>query len=96
MQFKMRPRYTSEKYASTDADDGRIVFSDVELVGLQYRTKLHRAALWPAIFGPPHGRRDLFLKRRVHATKKAVSNRMATWLPRGRHVGCYVAKAGAT
>ena len=35
MQFKMRPRYTSEKYASTDADDGRIVFSDIKLVGFQ-------------------------------------------------------------
>ena len=96
MQFKMRPRYTSEKYASTDADDGRIVFSDIELVGLRYRTKLHRAVMRAAIFGTPHGRRDLFLKRRIHATKKAVSNRMATWLPRGRHVGCYVAKADAT
>ena len=46
----------SARYASTDAADGRIVFSDIELVGLEHRTKLHRAVMRTTIFGTPHGR----------------------------------------
>ena len=62
----MRLFSDSARYASTDAADGRIVFRDIELVGfnnrLQYRTKLHRPAMRPAIFGTPHGRQYLVLR----------------------------------
>ena len=48
-------RYTSARYASTDAADGSIVFSDIELVGFRYRTKLHRPAMRIALSSTPHG-----------------------------------------